>query len=192
MRSLRARFPNPILTALHPGILPGGVSRILLVGVWSSAAQELFAQLQRGFPDAWICLLTSASIPVQAGMAEVWIGERADPAIIARTREARIDLVVPLEPYGLVGDTRPELESFALMVGARAVAVHEATYGTVRIATRSHLRYRLYARPWVCRAFGAATLLLVVAPLYLVYMAARWLGLWRGDATADNSTRTNT
>jgi hypothetical protein len=167
------------------------VSRILLVGSWSEAAPNLLAQLRQGFPGAWVCLLTPHPIPLQAGMAEVWAGRPADPEVVARVREARIDLIVPLEPYGLVGDTRPELESFALMTGARAVAVHEATYGTVRIATRSHLRYRLYVRPWICRAFGVATLLLVVAPLYLVYMAARWLGLWRGHATADNSRRTN-
>jgi hypothetical protein len=191
MTSLRTRFPNPILAALHPGILPGGVSRVLLVGAWSSAARELLAQVRRGFPEARICLLTSAPLPVQAGVAEVWIGERTAPDVLARARQARIDLIVPLEPYGLAGDTRPELESFALAAGARAVAVHEATYGTVRIATRSHLRYRLYGRPWVCRAFGAATLLLVVAPLYLAYRAACRLGLWRGDPTADSSMRVN-
>jgi hypothetical protein len=185
---LRKRFPNPTLAALHPGILPGGVFRILLVGSWSKAAEDLLAQLQRAFPGAWVRLLTPVPISPPVGITEVWVGNQADPEVVARAQEARLDLVVPLEPYGLMGDARPELESFALAVAARAVAVYEITYGTVRIATRSHLRYRLYFRPWICRAFGAASLALIVTPLYLVYVLARFLGLWRGSPATEGES----
>lgn len=179
--SLRKRFPNPILSALHPGILPGGVRRILLVGVWSNTAEKLLVTLRRAFPEAGMRLLAPAPGRPPANIVEAWIGKPTDPAVIARARAARLDLIVPLEPYGLMGETRPELERFALAVGARAVTVYEATYGMIRIATRAHLRYRLYIRPWVCRAFGIATLAVLIAPLYGVYVLTRWLGLWRGS-----------
>lgn len=185
MISPRGRFPNPILAALHPGILPGGVRRILLVGEWSRTAEELLATLRRAFPDAGIRILARASSHPPAGIAEVWTGCTTDPAVIALAQAARLDLIVPLEPYGLMGDTRPELERFALTAGAQAVAVYETTYGMVRIATRAHLRYRLFVRPWLCRAFGAATLTLLVAPLYGVYILARRLGLWRGSPATE-------
>ena len=184
--SIRRRFPNPILAALHPGILPGGVRRILLVGEWSRAAAELLTTLRRPFPDAGMRILAQAPSHPPPGIAEVWTGCTTDPAVIALAQAARLDLIVPLEPYGLMGDTRPELERFALTAGAQAVAVYETTYGMVRIATRAHLRYRLYVRPWLCRAFGAATLALVVAPLYGVYLVARWVGLWRGCRAVEN------
>jgi len=175
------RLPNPVLSALHSGILPGGVHRILLVGDWSITAEYLVTMLRRAFPKAVFLLLSPISCHPPSEIAEVWAGEQSDPAIIGRARAVQFDLIVPLEPYGLVGDTRPDLERFALAIGARAVAVYETTYGMVRIATPTHLRYRLYVRPWVCRAFGAATLALVVAPLYLAYLMARCFGLWRGS-----------
>lgn len=183
--SIRRRFPNPILPALHPGILPRGVRRILLVGAWDATAADLLARLRRAFPEAGIFLLAPTPGPSPGGIAEVWIGSLEDPASLAHARSAALDLVVPVEPYGLMGEVRPDLERFALAAGARAVAVYETTYGTVRIATRGHLRCRLYLRPWACRAFGAATLALVVTPLYAVYLLARWFGLWRGGQATE-------
>jgi len=186
--SIRRRLPNPILPALHPGILPGGVARIVFVGPWSTDAESVFATVRRGFPNAWVIWLAPKANPLPVEMSEVWAGDPTDPAVAARAREARLDLVVPFEPYDLMGDTRPELERFALLVGARAVAVYETTYGMVRIARRAHLRYRLYVRPWVCRVFGGATLTLLVAPLYGIYVVARWLRLWPSiPATEDRA-----
>ena len=181
MKGVRRQLPNPVLSALHPEILPGGVHRILLAGDWSITADYLVALLRQAFPKAVFLLLSPILIHPPAEIAEVWAGEQSDPATIARAQAVQFDLIVPLEPYGLMGDTRPDLERFALAIGARAVAVYEATYGMVRIATPMHLRYRLYARPWVCRAFGTVTLALVVAPLYLIYLMARCFGLWRGS-----------
>lgn len=176
---IQRRFPNPVLGELYPGILPGGVSRILLVGEWSRSAEDLLAGLRRAFPEGCMRLLAPTPGRPPAGIVEVWTGRETDPEIITRACAARLDLVVPIQPYGLMGDTRPELERFALAAGTRAVAIYESTYGMVRIATRGHLRYRLYLRAWACRAFGAATLTLVVVPLYAVYLLARWFGLWR-------------
>lgn len=184
--SIRRRFPNPILAALHPGILPGGVRRILLVGEWDATAAGLLASLRRAFPEAGIFLLTPTPGPSPGGIAEMWIGSLADAASLARARAAALDFIVPVEPYGLMGDVRPDLERFALAAGARAVAVYETIYMTVRIATRGHLRYRVYLRPWACRAFGAATLAFVVAPLYGVYLVARWVGLWQGRPSVED------
>jgi len=176
--SLRRRFPNPVLSELHPGVLPGGIRQVLLVGEWSSDAADLLAVVRRAFPGAGLRLLSGASEGPLRELLETWKGALDDPAVIRRVRAARVDLLVPIEPYGLMGDVRPELERFALTTGARAVAVHEATYGMVRIATRSHLRYRLYLRPWACRVFGMATLACVMAPLYLAYVLAQAVGLW--------------
>ncbi len=184
--SIRSRLPNPMLSMLHPRILPRGVARILLVGSWSNGAERLFGTLRRVFPDATVTVLAPATTRLPIGLQEMWIGDVTDSEVVARARRARFDLLAPLEPYGLMGETRPELERFALRIGARAVAVYETTYGTVRIATRAHLRYRVYLRPWVCRAFGAALLAIWVAPLYGVYLLARWLGLWRGEAPEED------
>jgi len=184
--SLRRRLPNPTLAALHPDVLPGGVERILLVGGWSPEADGLLATLRRGFRDPRIWLLTPSPIPAPGGIAAVWEGTVADQQIRRQARDARLDLVVPLEPYDLLGSTRFALERFALAVGARAVAVHEKAYGTVRIATRPHLHYRVSIRPWACRFFGGLALLGVVAPLYVVYWVARRVGLWRGPSHAED------
>jgi hypothetical protein len=184
--SLRRRFPNPTLAALHPDVLPGGIARVLLVGDWSPVAAGLLATLRRGLGEPRIWLLTSAPVPTPDGITAVWEGTLTDERIHRLARDARLDLVVPLEPYDLLGSTRFDLECFALAVGARAVAVHEATYGTVRIAMRLHLRYRVGLRPWACRIFGGLTLLGVVAPLYAAYWVARRVGLWQGPSHAED------
>jgi hypothetical protein len=184
--SLRRRLPNPTLAALHPDVLPGRVERVLLVGNWSPDAAGLLATLRHGLRDPLVWLLTPSSIPAPGGIAAVWEGTVADEQTRRLARDARLDLVVPLEPYDLLGSTRIDLERFALSVGARAVAVHETTYGTVRIATRPHLRYRVSFRPWACRFFAGLTLRGVVAPLYAVYWVARHLGLWRGPSHAED------
>lgn len=177
--SARRRLPNPVLTALHPGVLPGGVGRILLVGHWSAAAEDILATLRRRFPDASITVLAPKLVHPTGSSVEAWEGNLTDPVMIARARRARFDLIFPIEPYGLMGETQPEFERFALAVGARAVAVYEATYGTVRVATRAHLRYRLYFRKLAWRAFGVATVVFLMVPLYIVYTVARWGGIWR-------------
>jgi hypothetical protein len=133
-----------------------------------------------------VCLLTADPIAIPGGVVEVWEGAMTDARILRRAREARWDLVVPIEPYDLMGSTRFDLERFALAAGARAVAVHEGTYGTVRVATRLHLRYRVRFRPWACRVFGGLTFLLLVVPLYAVYWTARSLGVWRGPSHAED------
>lgn len=94
-------------------------------------------------------------------------GKLIDAGVIARARAAKADLIVPLQPYGLMGEARPELERFALMVGARPVAAHETSYGTVRFPTRPHVRYRLYARSLVCCVFIVEILVFIVIPFYV-------------------------
>ena len=185
--SLRRRFPNPILSELTPAILPGGVGQILLVGEWSSNAADLLTILRRAFPGASVRLLTGTTERAPMAPVETWTGRVDDPGAVRRVRASRVDLIVPLAPYGLMGDVRPDLEWFALKTGAQAVAVHESTYGMVRIATRNHLRYRLYVRPWACRVFGVTTLVLVVAPLYLGYLLARAGRWWPPRATEDGA-----
>jgi hypothetical protein len=163
------------------------VRRIVLVGQRSAPAEGLLSALRAAFPGAGFWLISPTPNPEASGLSGAYSGSLTDPALLSALRAIGPDLVIPLEPYGLMGEARPELETFALSVGARAVAVHEDIYRTVRIATRSHLRYRLYIRPWVCRAFGAVTLLCVVAPLYAIYWVARRAGLWRGGVAEEGT-----
>ena len=88
----------------------------------------------------------------------------------SQIRKKKFDMVIPVKPYQVSLEVNREMESFAFKLKTKYFVIYESDYGSIRMARKRNLFYRLYLQLPATLMYMAVGSLFISIPAYFFYV----------------------